>query len=170
MASFNDVVEENSYSSSKDSDEPLNEDDDYVAEKSEFLQEGDLMKETVPIMIDGVQDYRFVPGRPQEAKAKKVKNKRPTNRNSFPVLEKKVLGPEGKKVVTFPFLEVKDNLRDEMLFKQLEDDEPFLAPFKTKCNAWKAVVKSLKKKTDKSGQKVYEDNLSVKTIKGRFMA
>jgi hypothetical protein len=77
MSSLNDVVEENSYYSSEESDEPLNDDDDYVADKSEFLQEADLMGETMPIMIDGVQDYCFNLGSPQEAKAKKVRNKRP---------------------------------------------------------------------------------------------
>ena len=73
----------------------------------------------------------------------------------------------GKTYVSYPFLSVQDNLKDELLITQLVTDEPFAAKHGEVKAAWENFVSGLKK-LKSGGEYVYHPGLSVKVVRERF--
>jgi hypothetical protein len=65
------------------------------------------------------------------------------------------------------FLETPNNYKDDILIKLLIFHQPFAAPWGALRDAWENIV-SLCRNEVVGGEPVYEGNLNVKTVRGRF--
>jgi hypothetical protein len=83
--------------------------------------------------------------------------------------------PDGKKVVTHPFLSDDNNLFDKLVITHLLVDEPFLAGYGAVAQAWTTCAANMKKdveldSTNKSSTALTFPTINAKTIKTRFNA
>ena len=82
--------------------------------------------------------------------------------------------PDGKKIITHPFLFNDNNLFDKLVITHLVVDEPFLAAYGAVSQAWTTCVANMKKDLEldssTNSTAVSFPTINSKTIKTRFDA
>jgi hypothetical protein len=83
--------------------------------------------------------------------------------------------PDGKKIITHPFLSDDNNLFDKLVITHLVVNEPFLAAYGAVAQAWTTCAANMKKdleldSTTKNSTALSFPTINAKTIKTRFDA